>query len=612
MRKPEDQMSNKRQTKKLLYNSYKRLDECFHQKRLDDLKRELDHIERQYGFIPATFSYYVNYFFRKYRTSELYPYILKYIKAVPKERHDRSFYTNIVKLTSAWMYEGIFEDDLYRELMAFITESTIVGNTYAIRPANIHRFKKMKIGLMSSSFTAHPVGRFILSLLSTSLNYETTEYHIYDTRASSNPISDAIKTNSKAYNDVSKFNDDELAESIYKDGLDVLIDLNGSSDKGRLHILTRRLAPVQISYIGYPATTATRNVDYQIVDRISDPPDISRKYYTEDLLYMEKTFLCYACEVSAEDASYELPFDKNGHVTIGGFGNLHKYSDTTLRLWKRIMDLRPTVRFYIRALLFKNDDDVELQQERFRSFGVDTDRIDFIRQAKGFQDYFDSYHEVDLVLDTFPFNGATTTCDALSMSVPIITLAGHVHVSRVGASMLTNMGLPELIAYDEEDYVKKAIGLIDDADRLRELRQIIRKRFMESPLMDTLAFKIDFESKLRDAYIAYVRGLGGSDGSLSFTSPSDIANEALTSIFYMQNILQRHDNVVPRDVIEESYLVQMELYAFLRNSYTGNNNALNMLDKYKELLETFWNVRDNASLSVMLDTMLKVLGRFVS
>jgi predicted O-linked N-acetylglucosamine transferase (SPINDLY family) len=238
-------------------------------------------------------------------------------------------------------------------------------------------------------------------------------------------------------------------------------------------------------------------MDYNIADKITDPIGQAEKFYTEKLLYLPKTFLCYGMDDGTE--IHPPPFLKNGYITFGSFNNAQKYSNTILKIWGELFDRLKDARLIIRTVDAANEYAKEKLVKKFADNGIDIKRVRFLPAAhRGY--YFKQYNEVDIILDTYPFNGATTTCDAFLMGKPIISLYGSRHVSRVGLSMLTNVGLADLAVADGKAYVNKAAELSLDTKRLVELSENLREVAKASPLFNIEEFKRDFEDIMYEAY----------------------------------------------------------------------------------------------------------------
>jgi predicted O-linked N-acetylglucosamine transferase (SPINDLY family) len=280
------------------------------------------------------------------------------------------------------------------------------------------------------------------------------------------------------------------------DQIDILVDLAGHSSGNRLSLFARRVAPVQVNWIGYPNTTGLNEMDYRITDPKADPPGMTEKLHSEELVRLPDSFLCYR-PGSDFPPENPLPMFVNRFVTFGSFSNFIKVTPDLLDMWARILGAVPNSRLFFRA---RGMTDARFQQDIlpiFERHGVNSERITILGHARSVIDNLRDYHNLDIALDTFPYHGTTTTCESLYMGVPVITLAGRSHVSRVGVSLLQSVGIPDLIAETADDYVSAAIALANDLRRLLDLRKSLRGMVLASPLTDNITFTRHLEAAYR-------------------------------------------------------------------------------------------------------------------
>lgn len=287
-----------------------------------------------------------------------------------------------------------------------------------------------------------------------------------------------------------------LASRILSARIDVLVDLAGHTGGHTLGACALRPAPVQVTYLGYPDTTGLGSIDARIVDAITDPPGPEfDSRCTEKLVRLDRCFLCYTPRADAPDVS-DPPALRGGGITFGSFNNIKKLSPTCLSLWARVLAAVPASRLAIKGRLASSH-----TRERFLSIlareGVSADRVELLPYADSAREHLDLYRRLDIALDAFPYHGTTTTCEALWQGVPTVSLAGDRHASRVGASILTSVGLPELIADSPEGFVRIAAELAGDTERLRTLRATMRRRMAASPLMDAASHALALEREIR-------------------------------------------------------------------------------------------------------------------
>lgn len=419
-------------------------------------------------------------------------------------------------------------------------------------------FRDINVGFLSSDIMFHPVGRFLLSLFKSRIKDSGIKYFCYyvNEKHKTDFVTDAIKRGSYKFVEIVETNHKDIEKSILEDKLDILVDLNGVSESRMTDILSVRLAPIQLTWIGAPCTSAIANVDYTLVDPVCDPAPHSQRFYTEELIYMKKTFLCYSILYKKGFRPTDMPeppCKKNGYITFAAFGNALKLTDKMLKAWAAVLEKVPCSRLAIRGVVGTMDEiSVNGVRRKFIKNAVDLSRVDFLGPAV-FNDYLAGYNDVDIVLDTFPFNGATTTCDALMMGVPVVSLYGKRHHERVGLSMLTNVGLEDLAAETVEEYVEKAVQLSCDAERLSVLKKTLKETFRNSPLCDNFSFKTEFESIMRKLHIRYCMENGDSLNTAEkcrdqITSEISRGSHFLSSLSY-EEIERNMANYVKKELL---------------------------------------------------------------
>lgn len=354
--------------------------------------------------------------------------------------------------------------------------------------------RMLRIGYVSPDFRDHSVASFIAPVLR-HRNRETFSVVAYSNTFRDDQVTANLRTLCDGWRDIRKLTDDAAAEQIRRDRIDILIDLAGHTSRNRLGIFARKPAPVQMTYLGYPDTTGLSSIDYRITDSLADPVGASDAFYSERLLRLPRTFLCFE---PPGDATIKRK--ANAELTFGSFNRPAKLSGECLDLWSRVLSSIPNSRLILKGFGLGEEATRQHWRRRFEERGVARDRIELIGQVLSAAEHLEMYNRIDIALDTFPYNGTTTTLEAIWMGVPVIALAGTRHVSRVGLSILTNAGLTELVANDAEDYVAIATALAGDADRLRGLHESLRDRLSASPLLDAASFTRDLEAALRVAW----------------------------------------------------------------------------------------------------------------
>ena len=264
-------------------------------------------------------------------------------------------------------------------------------------------------------------------------------------------------------------------------------------------LFARKPAPIQVTYLGYVNTTGLSTMDYRVTDSFADPPGKTDHLHTEELVRLPQGFLCYKPPGQTPDVG-NLPAQDSGCITFGSFNHCAKINPGMVRLWSKILNTLPNAQIILKSKPLSDIATQNLLREMFIQNGVSPGRTLFMGHAQSSFEHLELYKRIDIGLDTFPYNGATTTCEAIWMGVPVITLAGETHVSRVGASILSHVGLPELIVESLEDYLKKAAQLAGDPDRLKTLRSNLRSMMARSRLMDTNGFTRSLESAYRQMW----------------------------------------------------------------------------------------------------------------
>ena len=290
--------------------------------------------------------------------------------------------------------------------------------------------------------------------------------------------------------------DDDLAERIRTDGIDILVDLAGHTAKNRLGVFARKPAPVQVTWLGYPNTTGLKAIDYRLVDAVTDPVGQADAWASESLVRLEGGFLCYAGSKDAPEPTMP-PCLTTGTVTFGSFNNPAKLSEATLDTWARLLARLPQARLLLKGNPFADAATRALFLSRLSERGVAAERVELVAWLPSEATHLALYNRVDVALDPFPYNGTTTTCEALWMGVPVVTLRGDRHAGRVGASLLTQVGLTDWIAGSVEEYLQIAATLAGNPQHLNDLRRTLRPRLAASPLCDGRAFARKIEATYR-------------------------------------------------------------------------------------------------------------------
>lgn len=363
--------------------------------------------------------------------------------------------------------------------------------------------RRLRVGFVSPDFRRHSVGYFVHGALG-HLSRQQFQLHAYFDFHTEDYVTARLKPLFNQWSDIYSKTDDVVYDQIRRDRIDILVDLAGLSAGNRLRLFGRRPAPVQVTYLGYPNTTGLDCMDYRLTDRWADPDDgDDEALHSEALWRLPNSFLCYSAPLDALEVS-EPPVLRNGFVTFGSFNNRIKISDPCLELWVRVLKEIPSSRLLLKSIQGTEDEGSrEELRDRFVEHGIDASRVEVHGYVEGIDSHLGMYGRIDIALDTFPYNGTTTTCEALWMGVPVICLKGDRHAARVGESLLANVGLPELLARSPDDYLKIAGKFAADPRGLADLRSGLRGRMRASRLMDSRAIGLEIGEALRGMWSRY-------------------------------------------------------------------------------------------------------------
>jgi len=364
--------------------------------------------------------------------------------------------------------------------------------------------RRLRIGYVSPDFRKHVVGRNLLPLFACH-DHKAYEIICYSDVIRQDELTGRFRERADQWRSTTGLTDAQLAELVRGDKVDVLVDLTQHLAGNRLRMFARKPAPVQVSFAGYPAGTGVEAIEYRISDRWLEGGEEGRmanaEYRTPERLFFIDSFWCYdPCGVDV--AVNELPAKKNGAVTFGCLNNFCKVNEPLLALWARVLNRVKGSRLVILAAAGSHR---QRTAEFLQRHGVGPQRVEFVPFCPR-PEYLELYHRLDLVLDTFPYNGHTTSLDALWMGVPVITMAGELSVSRAGLSQLSNLGLPEFVARTEDDYVQIAEEWAADLQRLAQLRATLRQRTESSVLMDAPRFARQIEEAYRQMWGLWCSG----------------------------------------------------------------------------------------------------------
>jgi protein O-GlcNAc transferase len=360
----------------------------------------------------------------------------------------------------------------------------------------------LRIGIVSGDLYSHPVGFFMEGVVAALKSQESDrlQLFVYSSHTRFDALSERIKAGCEGWHSAVGLSDESLARRIHEDSIDILIDLAGHTAHNRLPMFAWKPAPVQVSWLGYLATTGVAAIDYLIAD-LWTLPETEEAYFTEKIWRLPESYICFTPPEVNEDVG-TLPALSNGYITFGCFNNLTKMNDAVVALWARVLKAVPDSRLLIKAKQIAETSVRQGVVDRFGVHGVSADRL-ILMHIVPRAEYLAPYRLVDIALDPFPYQGITTSVEGLWMGVPMLTLAGEHFISRQGVGLLMNSGLPEWIAADADDYVARAVSHAADLQALAALRIGLRQQVLASPIFDAPRFSRYFEEALRGMWVTW-------------------------------------------------------------------------------------------------------------
>jgi len=361
--------------------------------------------------------------------------------------------------------------------------------------------RKLRIGYISPDFKEHSVMFFFESLL-LGHNRECFEIYGYGNVQNSDSVTESAIERFDFYRNIMAVSHKDVAELIEADKIDILVELAGHTMRNSLRVLARKPAPIQVSYLGYPNTTGMSQIDYRLTDALADNEE-QPDYYTEELISLPNGFLCYN-PGDVQPTVMALPASINDFITFGCFNNISKINPELMKLWIPILNALPSSRLMLKFGEVGDTQVKEYYLNLFQDLGLANARerivlANWLPSPK----HLELYNSVDIALDTYPYNGTTTTCQALLMGVPVISLMGQAHASRVGFDILSRLGLQFFAAQTDTDYVNKAIALASNPEALTKLRATMRQRLAASPLCNYRLITHDIETAYRKMWRDY-------------------------------------------------------------------------------------------------------------
>lgn len=360
----------------------------------------------------------------------------------------------------------------------------------------------LRVGYVSSDFYSHPVAYFFEPLLAAH-NRGVVETVCYSDVALPDETTQKLRSLACEWRDIAGMANDDVADLVEADKIDVLVDLAGHTGSNRLLLFAQKPAPVQVSYLGYPNTTGLKEIDFRFTDEWADPPGEPDRFHSETLWRLRGGFLCYAPPCVAPEPAAP-PSVTRGYVTFGSFNHWSKVTHGVVALWAQLLREVPRSRVLLKGRHLLDPYLSQRIHDMFEAQGIERERI-LLRTTKSVTTaaHLSMYGEMDVALDTFPYNGTTTTCEALWMGVPVVTLAGTVHAGRVGVSLLQAIGKGQWIAHTPEEYVNLAVRLAADAEQRTALRIALRSGMVASGLCDRTRLAREIEGAYRQMWRAW-------------------------------------------------------------------------------------------------------------
>lgn len=379
------------------------------------------------------------------------------------------------KLLMTMNYLSCNQMDIYNE--SCLCEQTFTKRNTALSYENDGTMdRQLRIGYVSADFYEHSVAYFLEPLLQ---SHDRENFRIYC--YSDSLRNDIVTKRMRSYADVwvnsAQMDDNQLSELIHFDRIDILVDLSGhTGTNNRLWVFANKPAPIQVAWLGYPNTTGLSAIDYRFTDSVVDPPGVVDDYYSEKLVRLDSGFLCYRPHDDAPELSKHK---KNGVITFGSFNNIAKVTHEVVKLWSKILVQIPDSRLVLKSPFFADNGVCSSLKLEFSNSGVNESRLD-LRGWENFKhDHFKAYQDIDVALDTFPYNGTTTTCESLWMGVPVVTLSGSTSAGRVGEAILSRIGLTELVAQSPDEYLSTAVSIANNSAWRARFKEDIRSIMLE-------------------------------------------------------------------------------------------------------------------------------------
>lgn len=363
-----------------------------------------------------------------------------------------------------------------------------------------HPERRLRIGYVSPDFRRHAESYFVVPLFE---GHDRAQFdiHAYASVAWPDAVTERLRRSVTAWHDVTALSNEALAEKIRGDRIDILVDLTMHMAGNRLPLFARKPAPVQVTWLAYPGSTGLEAIDYRLTDAFMDPPSADHQGYSEESVRLPDSWCCYDPMSNLPPSPVETA-QSGRFVRFGSLNNFCKFNAPVMRLWAEVLAAVPDSRL---LLLAPEGDHREKLREAMETLRIASQRLEFCNNCPR-DEYLRLYDRIDIALDPLPYNGITTTLDALWMGVPVVSLAGKTAAGRAGLSLLSTVGLPELATHNREQFIQVAMSLAQDRPKLAEMRSVLRQRMEESPLMDGRRFARAMEATYRGMWRTWCSG----------------------------------------------------------------------------------------------------------
>lgn len=393
--------------------------------------------------------------------------------------------------------------------------------------------KKIRIGMISDGFRSHPVGHMIIAALESCSSCQF-DFYFYSSNNHCDDVTERFKNIASKWKVIDHLEDSEFCSQVVSDGIDIFVDLSGHNSGNRMMAVAMRAAPLQVKWVGgLINTTGVKAIDYLISDSVETPIGVDDRY-VENLIRLPDDYICYSPPAYAPLVSY-LPAIKNGFVTFACFNNGKKINDVVIGCWAEILHRVPNSKLYLKSIQYESEEMRNQIEQKIKKLGISADRL-IIEGPSRHRELLASYENVDIALDPWPYSGGLTTCEALLMGVPVITLPGPTFAGRHSATHLVNAGMPELVVNSWEEYQERAISLASDLNSLATIRQHLRQVLLESPVCDATRFSRHFTDAMRAIWQRHCEGKQPTALTFDKTGQAQFTDEeAPVDVIYAEN-----------------------------------------------------------------------------